>query len=263
MHTFFVSTDRRDRTKYPNASDFVYDLPITLNQVTAFAVRDFKFKRETLINANNQKLAINYNGTSITATLQKGDYSNDITSLLNALNAALSAANVPIAFTVNGAGIVTCTASDPPHQDYYVVIQATSLLRILGYMPNTGICLLKGSATAPTGLASNIIISANPFVAPNPYDTWTFADMVMRITDIETILSPDPVTNRCSAVLFHTCTDGTMCKQALDHKIPLLQTQSRLQRLHIRLLNTDGDLYDNSTFEAMFLLEFYCKKPCA
>lgn len=132
MKTFYINTSLRDTVKYPNGSDFTYDLPATLNNVLGIAIRDYKF--------------------------------------------------VP---DING------------------------------------------------------------------------KDMIIRIHDLETIHSTDAITNRASAILFNTQLNH-VAKQCLDHYMPLIQTQRRLQSLRIKLLTTTGELYDTDNKEVAFLLEVYC-----
>jgi hypothetical protein len=238
LRTFLVASGKRDVVKYPSGSQFVYDLPITLTNVVGVAIRDYKFGPETLVNQNNRTLSVSRDGASLaTVSIDAGNYANSITDLLTALNTAFTADQ--LTFVVDGGtGRVQVTFTAGTATTTMRVV-FNPLLRILGF-------------------TSDITLNASgSLIAPNAYDVWNLSDMVLRIQNVETILSNDAITNRATAILFNT-PSGMVSKQCLDHYTPLLQTQQRLQSLKIQLLNMEGDLYDTVYNEAMFMLEFYC-----
>lgn len=254
MRTFLVATSKRDTKRYPHPSDFTYELPVPLHNVVGVAVRDYKFGNELLINENNKILSIIANGVASSVTLSIGNYNNNITDLCTALNTAFTGQNTT--FSVDGATTkvkITYTGAS------YIVIQANAILRVLGFVDGktTGVCIYNSGITAPN-ITDPVVKSASSILATQPYDTYNLSEMVVRITDVEAIMSNDAITNRSTAVLFSTGSSSYTVKQCLDHYIPLLQQQSRLQSLKIKLLNMDGDLYDTINNEAVLLLEFYC-----
>ena len=255
VHTFLVSTLQRDKTSYPNASDFVYSLPQTLHNVEGFSIRDYKFRQETLVNDNNKtwQLYIDDGRIDGNITLATGAYSNDITTLLSEINSALSVYDIQ--FVIDGTtGNVGLTFIGPFVQNY-VIIYGNSLLRSLGYYG--GIALYRSSP--PTGLPNTVRNYHASAIAENAYDVWNSSNMVLRIQDVEAISSTDAITNRSSAILF-ACGDNYSVDQRHDYYTPLLQTQSRLQNLRIKLLNMYGDYYDTVKYEAAFLIRFYCRE---
>lgn len=255
MRTFLVATSKRDTTRYPHPSDFTYDLPIPLHNVVGVAVRDYKFGNELLVNENNKTLDLIINGVSTSVSIAIGNYNNNITDLYAALNTAFAGKNIVFSLdTATNKTKITYSGSN------YIVIKANAILRILGFADGktVGVCLYSSSISAPT-VSDPVVKAASSIIAAQPYDVYNLSEMVVRITDVETILSNDAVTNRSTAVLFsNTGSASYTVKQCLDHYIPLLQQQSRLQSLRIKLFNLDGDLYDTINNEAVFLLEFYC-----
>lgn len=256
VRTFVVATERRDKTLYPHPSDFTYQLPVTLTNVVGVAIRDFKFANETLINQNNKTISIYGDGGSIDGTivLTTGDYNNDITTLLSHINTLLSPYKVQFSIN-NTTQKVQLTFSNSGGPDY-LYIEYCPLLRILGY--ENGIIIYR--TTAPSLSLTNATLYQTTAEATKAYDIYNNkSEMVVRITDVEALLSNDSVTNRCTAILFNTTdVERKTIHQCQDKFIPLLQTQHRLQALRIKLLNMDGDLFDTINHEAIIVVEFYC-----
>ena len=242
MRTLLVATSKRDTTRYPHPSDFTYDLPIPLHNVVGVAVRDYKFGNELLINENNKTITVILNGVTSTVTMSVGTYNNNITDLLTALNTAFQGKNVTFSID-NATNKVKITYTDVTG---YIIIKPSTVLRIIGFPDGktTSVCVYKPGATIPATVEP-LVSSVTSIVAPQPYDVYNLSEMVVRIMDVETIMSNDAVTNRSTAVLFSTASSyAYTVKQCLDHYIPLLQQQSRL--------------YDTINNEAVFLLECYC-----
>lgn len=258
MRTFFVATGKRDKTKYPHSSDFAYELPIDLKNVIGVAIRDFKFANEPLINENNRYMSVLFNSTlQSTVTLTSGSYNNDINAVIDELNTEYGPAYHILFSLQNDRVVISINGS--PSQISNIVLYPSPILRILGFPNGTGVCLYRDGTNPPAGLPTTVIPYNTSATAPNQYDVYNMTEMVVRITDVETIFSNDPVTDRCTAVLFNNGPVGYTVKQCADHYIPLLQVQSRLQTLRIKLLNMEGDLYDTIDNEAAFLIEFYCQ----
>lgn len=255
LRTFLVATSKRDKVRYPNPSDFTYDLPIPLHNVVGIAIRDFKFGDEQLVNENNKVLSLSEGGSSASVVLSTGNYNNNITDLFSELNSKMSTYKTSFSIDAStGRAKISYTGNS------YIIIQANTLLRFLGFPDgkDVGVCIYKPGHN-PTNLTYSVVRSASSIVAPQSYNMYHLSEMVVRITDVETIMSNDAVTNRSSAVLFSSNSPSYTAKQCLDHFIPLLQKQSRLQSLKIKLLNMEGDLYDTINNEAVLLLEFYCQ----
>jgi hypothetical protein len=252
VKTFYISSGLRDKRKYPNGSDFTYELPATLNHVVGISIRDYKFSPESLINnANNTfQIFIDNGSTNVIKTLAVGNYNNSISDLIIAINVLLS--TYQIAFSLNtSTNLVELTFTGPFVTDY-VYLPASPILRFLGF-PD-GIVLYRSAVPTPSPPSPLFQTMA---VASQAYDVYIMSDMVVRITDLETIQSTDAITNRSTAVLFNS-QPNYVVKQCLDHYIPLLQIQSRLQALKIKLLNIEGDYYDTVNNDAAFILEVYC-----
>ncbi len=218
------------------------------------AIRDYKFVNETLINENNKSMIIDIDDGAVNGniTLSVGNYDNDISTLLTAINTKIAPYDIQFTLDQN-VNRVTLAFTGSFVTDN-VMILPSAVLRILGF--ENGVCLYRN--TEPS-LPSGVKGYQTTATAEYKYDTWNLSELILRITDVETVLSNDAVTNRCTAVLFNTGSSNFSSKQCLDHYIPLLQQQHRLQYLRIKLLNMDGDLYDTINHDACFLIEFYCK----
>jgi hypothetical protein len=225
-----------------------------LNNVVGVAIRDFKFGNELLINENNKNFRLDFEGQQVVAALTPGSYNNEVSYLISHINSVINTHKLTLSIdTATGRVKIQYTGNS------YVIIYPTSLLRVLGFPDGTmiGICLY-GTGSQPASLPSNVVPYGANVVAPSAYDCYNLSEMVLRIKDVEAILSNDAVTDRCTAILFNSNSSSYTVKQCLDHYIPLLQRQSRLQSLKIKLLNMEGDLYDTVNNEAVFLMEFYC-----
>lgn len=252
--TFVVATGKRDKVKYPNPSDFVYELPIVLSGVYSVGIRDYSFGKETLINEVSRLLPLSWPGGSATLQVALGDHSNSITTLLTAINAAIDTAGYNIEFALNTAldRVVFRFKATGTLPGSPITIAPCALLRILGFtstsigLPSASIAIYSGGVGGPATAT-----------APEVYDVFNLGEMVIRIAEMEALLSNDPITNRSTAILF-SCDSGNTLKQGQDRQIQLLQKQNRLQRLHIRLLNMEGDYYDTVNNEAIFILEVLC-----
>lgn len=258
IRTFVVATSKRDKTRYPNPSNFVYDLPMQLTGVFGVAIRDYQFGAETLINENNRRIQVfGDDGTSTvqeTIVIAEGNYGNSLTDLITALNTAFDSWNVE--FTLDtGSGRVRLDLDNGATTPSYLAIPWCPLLRILGF--ETGVCVYRDTDPGALAVGNSIARYELSVIASQPFDTWNLSEMVVRIEELEALLSNDMVTNRCTAILFNSASGCTL-KQSQDRYIPLLQKQNRLQRLHIRLLNMEGDFYDTVNNEAVFILEIYC-----
>lgn len=252
VRSFLVATQYRDKTRFPHPSSFNFDLPLVLNNVIGINFRDYHFGKETFINENNKMMELNIDGsTTANIVLTKGNYAT-ITAFLEELNTQLF--NYDVRFTIDEETGKVTLAFTETFAGNYVIFPYNNVLRNLGY--NGSICLYTGSAPNVT----TATLFANTATAENLYDIWKPAHMIVRITDVETILSNDPVTSRCTAVLFDTSSSTHASKQMVDTYIPLLQIQSRLQTLRIQLLNMDGDLYDTIQNDATFVIDLYCRK---
>ena len=256
VRSFVISTEHRDKTLYPNPSDFTYQLPVTLTNVQGVAVRGFKFGNETLVNQNNKTLTIYGDNGVIDGTIDvpTGDYSNDINSLLAAINTLLAPYQVQFSLDTN-TQLVQLTFTGNTVSSY-IGIQYNGLLKLLGY--DTSIVLYRTSAPSQSQI-TNATMYQTTAGAANAYDTYkTKSVMVVRITDIEALLSNDTTTNRATAVLFNTADAIGSSVQQCQCGMPLLQIQARLQALRIRLLNMDGDFFDTVNNEAVIVLDLYC-----
>ena len=254
VRTFYVSSALRDN-KYsnPNVSEFVYQLPSPVKNVTGVSIRNYKFYRETIVNENNKTLSINIDANQVVGTvvLDKGDYPN-VLDLLNMINTKIEVYGVQFSIYENVNRVALTFSSN--FVNSYIIIQPSSLLRQLGF-PN-GIALYR--TTPPSGLQF-INMYAVSAVAENNYDVLTVGDLVVRINDLETIMSNDPVTNKCTTVLFCSSDPGYTINTNANQYIPLLQTQSRIQSLRISLYNMNGDYYDIKSGDVIFLLDLHCR----
>lgn len=264
VRTFVIATGKRDTAKYPHPSEFTYDLPLTLSHVFGVSIRDYQFGSEALINENNKGIVVSGVAGGVafskTVTLATGSYSNAIGTLLTAISSALTSASVPATFSLDAATdrVKVVLSGSPTAGDYVYVSGTTSFLRILGFGPS-GLLVYKTTAPSGVGGSATTAETAVGVFAPSRYDVYNLSEMVVRIGELEALLSNDPVTNRSTAILFNSNASNYTVRQAQDHYIPLLQKQQRIQRLHIQLLNMEGDLYDTINNEAVFILEVYCE----
>lgn len=241
----YISTKQRDVTKYPSASSFTIDLPGVIKRVHSIGVRSFKYTPEPLINSNNNTLEISYSGTggqgTSTIVVPKGDYNEDINTLLDALNNLLDSYNV--AFTVDMTTQLVSLVFTQPSTTTTFSISYCGILKILGF--STDVQISSGGATAP-----------------GTYDVNHDTDLVVRIDGLESIMSVDQTCDRATAILMSNRTPQGLSCYTNESEYPLLQVVHRLQTLRIRLLNSDGDPYDFNSNEATFMFEFYCLPEC-
>lgn len=257
-YNVFLSTRHRDTTLYPSPSSFVIDLPATLNNVYGVRIRNFKYVPEPLINNNTNTFSFTANGGSVSAniTLTKGDYNQDITTLLAEINNHLLPYGVQ--FTINApTGNVQFGFSSGYVTDYFTIPQCR-LLNILGFP--AGIWLYRaGNAPSQNILPSQTTPYNTVAIASNTYQELNYTDMIIRVVDLEAIQSFDSVCNRATAILMSSRSSQSVLSKNTNQMFRLLQQQHRLQRLRITILNSYGDLYDLDQEEASFMFEFYCK----
>lgn len=253
VRTFFVNTAKRDTARYPHPSEFVYKLPLVLKNVVGIAIRNYKFGKELLVNESNRVINILVDDVEADIFLDIGDF-DTINSLISMLNTKFVMYQIQFVYDTS-INRVQCNFTGNAVQSY-IEISSNSLIKALGY--DNGFCLARNGVIVPASILSPV--SINSSTAENSININRAADMVVRIQDIETLLSDDAVTNRSSMILFNTTERDLFATQTSEYFLPLLQTQHRLQDLRIRLLNMDGELYDTVTRDAMFFIEFYCLK---
>lgn len=241
----FVSSKHRDLSKHPSPASFTLNLPVIINKAYAVVVRNYKYTPEPFVNDNNNEFHFTamYNGGETTGKLRipRGDYNQNIQDLLDALNAELNIYDVH--FTINPTTDRVVFTFTTQSSTTAFVITNDKLLKLLGFE-----------------IPSLSITSASPTVsASRSYKVANDTDLILRITDVEAILSSDPVCNRATAILVSSrspekTVESTPCL------LPLLQVQHRIQQLRIEILNSDGDLYDLGDEGASFLIEFHCQQ---
>lgn len=252
--TVFVSTQQRDTARFPSAARFDIDLPTTIKYVYGVRVRNYRYTPERLINLNNRAftLSANAGATNATLTLDTGDYSNDINTLLAAVNALLTPYN--LTFTVSETTQRVTLAFSGAFVTSYVNLPYCRLLALLGY--TTGITLYR-TGSAPSPIPSGYTGYDTTALAPQAYTEINDSDLVLRLTDLEAIVSSDAVTNRATAILMSSRDAKTVVEGCNDYYM-LSQVQSRIQKLRVHMTNSAGDDYDLGSAPAVFMLEFYC-----
>ena len=253
VKTFYVSSATRDKTRYPNSSSFTFELPYTIKNVVGFGLRNYKFRKETLVNDTNRSIMFNIDSGNVTGTVNvpKGDYT--ISALLDAINTefapygmVFSLVDGVVAVQIDNIGVSN------------VALYPSYMMRMLGF--STGVFIRRpGSPAAqPPSDANFVTVLGTLAAADTLYEIGTVSDMVLRINNIETIMSNDSVTNRSSMIIY-TDNDTNYCiNRNADEYLPLLQMQHRLQTLRIELRNTRGELYDTQNYDTSFIFQFYC-----
>lgn len=252
----YFSTSQRSLTDYPKDTQFTLELPNTITEVHGIGIRHFMYCPEYLINANTQTMSIQYTSPAGTATatitIPTGDYGYDINSLLCTINKKISAYFVE--FTIDPATNLVSLVFTGSYVTNYFAIQQSKLLAILGF--TNGIALYR---TTPSGAG---VSKTTPYVSVAPATNFPNmnhdSSLVMKITDLEVISSIDGVTNRATAVLLSSRNKDMVVEQSHNHMHPLLQVQSRVQRLRVQFMNLDGEPYDFGGQNACFTLEFHC-----
>lgn len=242
----FLSVNHRDTTLYPSASDFTVDLPNVISKVNGVAVRHFKYTPEALINNNNKDFTFtttDANGqNTVAVSLTKGDYNQDITVLLaeikTAIDAKFGATSDFVTLVVNADDRVEISFTSSTFTN--LSIASSSLLTLLGF--TGGISIANGVTTTAT----------------NKYRIINDTDLILRITDIESIISVDAACNRATAILLSSRSPKSVVEQVQYTYAPLLQVQHRVQRLRVKILNIYGEPYDLYDDEACFSIDFYC-----
>lgn len=249
VRSLYISTEARDKSKYPHPSQFTFELPVTLKNIIGVHVQHYKYPKETLVNENNRRIQVKTPSLTGTIVLNKGDF--DLIPLLNDINTKLSLYGVEFSLD-NLAGRVVLTFTDEFAE--YVILEKSYLLKVLGFENN--ICLCRNNVSPPPSYKG--IVYYTTAVAENDYDVKTISDMVLRITDLEVIMSNDAITNRATMILYSNMDPNFVTFPSNQQKpMMLLQKQHRLQALRITLLNTQGELYDIGN-EATFLIDIYC-----
>lgn len=256
VRNVYLSSRQRDKSKYPSASEFVIDLPVIIHKVYGVNVRNYKYTAEPLINNNNRVFTFDVDaGTHTgTITLERGDYSQDINELLAEINTQLSVYKVE--FTLDLATNRVAFAFTGNHVADYIAIPSCKLLTLLGY-PG-GICMYR-TGHAPSPLPAGTTGYDTTAVASGAYRAIRDTDMILRITDVEAVLSSDAICHRATAILMSSRSPSNAVERTPTHEyFPLLQMQHRLQQLRVKILNSDGDAYDLGDEDASFMIEFYC-----
>lgn len=250
--TFYISTESRDKSKFPHPAQFNFELPIPLKNVVGLRVRHYKYPREPLVNETNRRVQVVTSSIAGDLVLNRGDY--DLIPLLVEINSKLSLYGVDFSLDED-AGRVVLTFVDS-FVDDYVILQGSSVLKMLGFENN--ICLCREGVSPPGSYRGNVYETSA--MAETSYDATRISDMVLRITDLEAIMSNDAITNRATAILYSNL-DVNFVMLPTSSTVPwtLLQKQHRLQTLRITLLNTHGHLYDIEGSEATFVLDVYCE----
>lgn len=235
----YISTRHRDVLKYPSASQFQIEAPVVLKHVHAVFVKSSKYVPETLINVHNKTFTVIADDTPANLSLASGDYEQSITSLLSAINALLTSYGV--AFTVDAVTnkvVLSFTSSSVTTFS----IESCKMLKLLGF----------------SGKVELVQGSTNSMAAVNQYTTINDTDLIIRIQDIEAILSSDAVCNRATAIIASSRSKDHLLDNSGCSMFPLLQVQQRVQQLRINLLNNDGLPYDFGGADASFMIEFFC-----
>lgn len=258
-HNVFVSTRHRDTSKYPSASEFVIDAPMTLKKVHSVYVKSFKYVPEALINNNNNEFTFKADNGAVlqgTIRLPPGDYNESIDDLLTAINNTL--ATYGVHFTLDENDAVNFTFSNGFITRYFSIPDCR-LLKLLGF--TSGICLYR-TGQAPSPLPSGTSGYEATAAATGSYKTSNDTDLILRIADIEAILSCDSVANRATAIIVSSRSNKHVVEHTPTTPYPLLQVQQRVQRLRISILNSEGLPYDIGDNEMSFVIEFHCHEPC-
>lgn len=257
VKSFFISTSARDTQKFPNPAMFTFELPYTIKNVVGFGVRNYKFHKETFINNKNNTITyVIDGGAPVTINLTKGDY-NTITDFLTHVNTQIAATGIQFVLDNNGLVRVQYISLVPNPANavqQYIALFPCQALQSLGF--TRGIILERPGATL-TPITGDFDTATSSATATSPYMIYPCSDMVLRITDIETIFSNNMNTNRASMILYSDQSGYTVTPN-IDAFVPLLQIQHRLQTLRIQLQNTKGELYDITNYDASFILQFYC-----
>lgn len=255
VRNIYVSTRQRDIVKYPSASDFTIELPITLKNVHGVVIRNFKYTPEPLVHNNNRTFTFVANSGTVSGSLSltKGDYGQDITTLLAEINSYLNAYDVQFSIDTTTQKVQLSFAGS--FVTNYFAIPYCPLLQLLGY--RTGVCLYR-TGLAPATLPNTTIGYDTVAVATNNYRTVNDTDMIIRITDVEAIFSQDATANRATAILMSSRSPLNVTEVLPNDYYQLMQVQHRLQQLRIKILNSSGTSYDLQDEDASFLIQFYC-----
>jgi len=251
----YLSTSHRDTTAFPSASTFSIFLPMTIKNVFGVRVRCYKYTPEPLINSNNNTIPYTSSAGSGNIVIDRGDYSQDLTTLMTALNQKFNAIGVQFTFDpvtqLAQFSFISSTSTN------YVSIPPCRLLQQLGYPVGMGVYLYK-SGHAPSNLAQNYNGYLNVATSTIAASAVNNTDLVLSITNLEAISSFDSVSNRATAVLMSNRTPNSVNINNDCDMYPLLQTQARIQQLRVNIYDSNGDLYDLGTDNASFMIEFYC-----
>lgn len=255
IRNIYVSTKHRDVEKYPSPSKFTLDLPIIINKVHGVLIENYKYTAEPLINNNNREFTFTANSGTVSGTirLDKGDYNQSIIDLLAEINTELNPYDVH--FTLNTTTkLVEFTFSGAFITNYFA-IPSCKLLKLLGY--ENGICLYR-TGSAPGTLPANTTGYDTIAAATNSYRIVNDTDMIIKIKDIEAILSTDIICNRASSILLSSRSPYKVVEKCPPICYPLLQVQHRIQQLRVEILNSEGDPYDLQDEDASFIIQFHC-----
>lgn len=256
VRNFFVSTSHREVSRYPSASDFTVEIPIMVKNVHAVSVRNFKYTPEKLINNNNSTFTFIANTGSVSGELrmEKGDYNNDIDDFIFALNSILAPYDVQFSIDPTTQKVQFTFAGS--YVTDFFAIPACKILTILGFP--SGICLYR-TGSAPASLPSNTTGYDTVALATSMPRVYNNTDLILRITDVEAIMSSHIASNRATAIIMSSRVPNSIVESTPYNPLPLLQIQHRIQQLRIKIVNSDGDLYDLGDEDASFLIEFHCQ----
>jgi hypothetical protein len=231
-------------------------MPIVLKNVHAIRVRNFKYTPEPVINNNNNTFQYTFSNSTTSGqgsiTLLKGDYNQDIGSLMNAANAYLNQYDVQ--FTLDAPTNLVQLVFSQPSGTQMFEIPYCGLLKLFGYQ--SGIALYRAGTALPP-----ITAAYTPYAGTAPatalYKAVNDTDLILRINSIEAIFSTDSVCHRATAVLMSNRSINGFAYYQQELPYPLLQVQHRVQQLRVSILNSDGDPYDLYDEDASFMIEFH------
>jgi hypothetical protein len=244
--TTLIAIDSADRNQinYPNPADYVYKLPQSIRNAETIELMMFQMTRaEYNVNSGNNTFLLN---NTTTVTIPESNYSN-ISDLINAIQISLNAVSsgFTVTSTLNMIHIekgssfnITINSSTARLFGLYAQYQPNGVSNVIGTERGAGMC----KSTYNNSIHS-IVGTKLPDLNGEPYVILSLNDYLPNISVSSTVL------NGFVIIPLEMQTVGSRFSVSNDFKekkgvFKLGPSQTKIDQIKIRILRSDGSLYD-------------------
>lgn len=255
-HTVLLNSAHR-----PSGSEihsFDIPLPNQLKNITGFKIQSGRFFNERLIQKKNNSIVIlieTLENTQIesTVTLPNGNYSLQMSSIIQVLNQETSGLQITFEATTDERVLISLQNARQ------VLLKRSPLLELLGFPSGV---LITNSTFPPTlNLATDAYqVYSGIALAPQHYNLETPNDLVLDIHRIDVVQANTSTHHRSSAVFFvNRQASYTFVDSSQNEFSRLQEPVERLLSLRVKVTDANGNPYDFEGRDFCFLLTFECQ----